>query len=71
MPRVKKLPLETLGPDDEKERAEKIKRKRMVEAQKARERRANQTPEEVAGIILLILCNYPELFVKFVGNLSK
>ncbi|KAJ9585663.1 hypothetical protein L9F63_002534 [Diploptera punctata] len=49
MPRMKKLPAENLRPDDEKEREEKVKRKRMIEAQKARERRANQTPEEVAA----------------------
>ncbi|PSN48558.1 hypothetical protein C0J52_22752 [Blattella germanica] len=49
MPRAKKMLLDNLGAENETARIEAIKRKRMIEAQKARERRANQTPEEVAA----------------------
>jgi hypothetical protein len=51
MPRTKKVLLEGLQLDGEqKEKLEEMKkRQRLLEAQKARERRANQTPEEIAG----------------------
>jgi len=58
MPKTKKvildgLQLEEEEDDDEEEKRKKLeemkKRQRLIEAQKARERRANQTPEEIAG----------------------
>ena len=59
MPKTKKVILDGLQleeeeeDDDEEEKRKKLeemkKRQRLIEAQKARERRANQTPEEIAG----------------------
>jgi hypothetical protein len=53
MPRTKKVLLDGLQLEGEKQKEnleETKKRQRLLEAQKARERRANQTPEEIAGI---------------------
>lgn len=53
MPRTKKVLLDGLHSEGEeqKEKLEEMKkRQRLLEAQKARERRANQTQEEIAGI---------------------
>jgi hypothetical protein len=52
MPRIKRALIDGLqleGEEEKKLEAMK-KRQRLLEAQKARERRANQTPEEIAGI---------------------
>jgi transcription initiation factor TFIIIB Brf1 subunit/transcription initiation factor TFIIB len=57
MPRTKKVILDDLQLEEEEEEEEEKRRKleemkkrqRLIEAQKARERRANQTPEEIAG----------------------
>jgi transcription initiation factor TFIIIB Brf1 subunit/transcription initiation factor TFIIB len=56
MPRTKKVLLDGLQLEEDEEEEEKRKkleemrkRQRLVEAQKARERRANQTAEEIAG----------------------
>lgn len=57
MPKTKKAILNGLQleeeDEDEEEKRKKLeemkKRQRLIEAQKARERRANQTPEEIAG----------------------
>lgn len=48
MPRTKKVLPEDSQLDGEKLEDMK-KRQRLLEAQKARERRANQSPEEIAG----------------------
>jgi hypothetical protein len=53
MPRTKRVLIDglQLEGEGEKEKLEEMKkRQRLLEAQKARERRANQTPEEIAGI---------------------
>lgn len=49
MPRTKKVLPEGSQLEGEKKLEEMKKRQRLLEAQKARERRANQTPEEIAG----------------------
>jgi hypothetical protein len=58
MPRTKKVILDELQLEEEEEEEEEQKgkkleemkkRQRLIEAQKARERRASQTPEEIAG----------------------
>jgi hypothetical protein len=52
MPRRKKVLLgefQLEGEEEEKKLEETKKKQRLIEAQKARERRANQTPEEIAG----------------------
>jgi hypothetical protein len=52
MPRKKKAFLDGLQLESKegKEKLEEMKKsQRLLEAQKARERRANQTPEEIAG----------------------